>query len=235
MRVKHPSWFGVVALVVVLVFGCGLNLYVAHIKSEFGPKPRGVTRSFVDSAEADVRSMLPKDLVDDGYRATHLGADIYWLYGWYGYGIIREDVTQLQSSGDDPMQNQSDILFVERYGGPFVSRSSSFAIRAWYAEDSSRNGGFYETVAGPKRVEQIWPTPLEGEAHGPRSVSYHPIGLILNPIIYTLPIWLLVMGLRWALLKLHSRKRSRLGLCTSCGYDLAGLNVCPECGNAPTA
>ena len=56
--------------------------------------------------------------------------------------------------------------------------------------------------------------------------------LILNPIIYALPFWLLVMGFRWTFIALRLRKRSRLGLCNTCGYDIVGQDACPECGTA---
>jgi len=210
--------------------GCGLNLYVAHTKVLSGPKPRSVIRSYEDSAGSDARSMLPADLVKDGYRATMLEADIHWLYGWYGYGIIRKLETQSHSSRNDSTQNRTDMLFVERYGAPFMSRSSSFAVRALYAGDSTQSGGFDTTHAGPKGLEQIWPTPPKGNQLGPPSVTYHPLGLILNPIIYALPIWLLVMGIRWAFITRRCRRRERLGLCVGCAYELGELSVCPECG-----
>lgn len=230
VRVGRPSRFGVVSLLVLLMVGCGLNLYVAHTKVLSGPKPRSVIRSYEDSAGSDARSMLPADLVKDGYRATMLEADIHWLYGWYGYGIIRKLETQSHSSRNDSTQNRTDMLFVERYGAPFMSRSSSFAVRALYAGDSTQSGGFDTTHAGPKGLEQIWPTPPKGNQLGPPSVTYHPLGLILNPIIYALPIWLLVMGIRWAFITRRCRRRERLGLCVGCAYELGELSVCPECG-----
>lgn len=63
-------------------------------------------------------------------------------------------------------------------------------------------------------------------------VTYHPLGLILNPIIYALPVWLVFMGARWGVVHRRNRRRARLGLCVGCAYELAGLNVCPECGRA---
>lgn len=70
----------------------------------------------------------------------------------------------------------------------------------------------------------VWPTDAEFRT------IYHPLGLILNPVIYALPVWLLLMGARWLLLKRRSGKRERMGLCVGCGYALGEIGVCPECG-----
>lgn len=89
----------------------------------------------------------------------------------------------------------------------------------------STQGVFYQLAHG---TGTVWPEEVESEWIP--AVTYHPLGLILNPIIYALPIWLIVMGVRWAFVTRRSRKRARLGLCVGCAYELAGLGVCPECG-----
>lgn len=59
---------------------------------------------------------------------------------------------------------------------------------------------------------------------------YAPIwlGLAGNTLVYSLP-WLFVLGIPSLL---RRRKRTKLGLCLACGYDLkgGGAAVCPECG-----
>lgn len=58
-----------------------------------------------------------------------------------------------------------------------------------------------------------------------------PSGFILNTLIYSalsLPILLIPAALR-------RHHRARKGLCTSCGYDIAGLATCPECGTQKKA
>lgn len=59
-------------------------------------------------------------------------------------------------------------------------------------------------------------------------LPYWPIweGVIANSFVYgsvTLVVWLAI--LRW-----RAANRERVGRCRVCGYDLAGLGVCPECG-----
>ena len=52
------------------------------------------------------------------------------------------------------------------------------------------------------------------------------------------PLWMpasffaVVWSFKFLLPSLRRRRRERLGLCLSCGYDLRGsINRCPECGN----
>jgi hypothetical protein len=58
-------------------------------------------------------------------------------------------------------------------------------------------------------------------------------GVLLNPLIAVIPLWLacVVPWLAWRWWTRRTRRRS--GRCTGCGYDLKGLApgaLCPECG-----
>ncbi len=57
-------------------------------------------------------------------------------------------------------------------------------------------------------------------------------GLVANSLVFGLGVFVLLL-LPWGLLgwsrALHRRRR---GLCPTCGYDLAGVDRCPECGEA---
>ncbi len=63
-------------------------------------------------------------------------------------------------------------------------------------------------------------------------IPYKPIpsGLLLNTLFYAAIT--LTAALSWRALRRH--RRVRKGRCTACGYDLAGLDRCPECGAKPT-
>jgi hypothetical protein len=57
-----------------------------------------------------------------------------------------------------------------------------------------------------------------------------PLGLVLNPLLVGLPLWLLFFGLPMAWVVVRRVRRLRRGACLWCGYDLVGLKACPECG-----
>lgn len=54
-----------------------------------------------------------------------------------------------------------------------------------------------------------------------------PVGFVLNTLAYAL----LLVTLGGTVKRARSLMRRRAGRCTSCGYQLAGLSRCPECGN----
>ncbi len=71
------------------------------------------------------------------------------------------------------------------------------------------------------------PIPIVG---GAVTVPWRPIwfGLIVNSLVYALGLCLAVRLVK----HLPRVARTRRGLCLRCGYDLAGLERCPECGDA---
>lgn len=59
-------------------------------------------------------------------------------------------------------------------------------------------------------------------------------GVLLNPILVGVPLWMLVMSpvvYRW----LRARRRDRRGLCPACGYPVGAASVCSECGGVVKA
>ena len=74
----------------------------------------------------------------------------------------------------------------------------------------------------------IWPE-QHNSVYTPK-VTYHPLGLIVNPLIYAMPIWLVLMLIRHLLIVLKRRRRVARGVCLGCGYDIQELSECPECG-----
>ncbi len=62
------------------------------------------------------------------------------------------------------------------------------------------------------------------------TTRYHATGLILNPIVYALPVWLVVVGIYLAIRTRLRSTRRRKGLCEHCAYNTQGLAKCPECG-----
>jgi hypothetical protein len=57
-------------------------------------------------------------------------------------------------------------------------------------------------------------------------------GVLLNPLIVGVPLWLLTVGV-WLLWVIAARVRRRLsGRCAFCGYPIGVGPVCTECGKA---
>ena len=227
VRVMRPSRFGVVSLVVLLALGCGLNLYIAHQAITWGPKPDWTVYMYPQRPDPGLWPVIPAELKREGTIPTE-----WQLMDWLllrRFAIYIEDPRVRQGlpyradeNGDpyspedrDPVE-QTCILFESRFGAPFVARSTTHAV----VEEFNQ------------KPTQVWPT--ANTETSPR-VTYHPLGLILNPIIYALPIWVLVMSARWTFIARRSHKRKHLGLCVSCAYELDGLSVCPECGRERSA
>jgi hypothetical protein len=55
-----------------------------------------------------------------------------------------------------------------------------------------------------------------------------PIPLLIDSVLFGLPVFLIRFGLRWV----RHRVRAAVRCCSTCGYNLAGLpsGACPECG-----
>ncbi len=64
----------------------------------------------------------------------------------------------------------------------------------------------------------------------PRIWPMYPVmsGFALNTVIYAAA----GAGVWWAAAWAKRRRRRRRGMCERCGYELAGLAMCPECGRA---
>jgi hypothetical protein len=201
----------VVSLVVLLLLGCVINLYIAFD----GPG--------VDSYRLPtVETLAPysKKAADQYWwpsvpeAVTHYGEPNDWVHD----GNIFKRFYAFDLGFHDPYKELNYSLNEHHFGWPLVSRVTK--------KVSSLN--LSDLQAG----RTIWPAPPAGVRWGSPAVSYKPLGLILNPIIYALPVWLVLMGLRWVCVSLRLEKRDRLGRCIKCAYTLQGLRDCPECGLA---
>ncbi len=78
--------------------------------------------------------------------------------------------------------------------------------------------------------------PIGDNWNGILPIHLLPVGFIINTVVYAAVCWLLALLSLVALNVLRTRRRSRLGKCIACGYDLRGTNhaACPECGAAVT-
>lgn len=80
-----------------------------------------------------------------------------------------------------------------------------------------------------------WNDPaLEGPESDPRP-SLLPLGLVANPILVGVPVWIVVAVLPAGAIALRRWARAWAGRCQRCGYSLTGVSECPECGPEPRA
>lgn len=135
-----------------------------------------------------------------------------------------------------------DNPWPERFEGEILTLDAGWPFRSWSAElelagnpttsapftirtttDAAALGSRTET--GPAAA--IWPTPLRAP-------------LPIRPRWSTLPFEILVHASAWAVLLasalwVRAALRLRRQRCPHCGYHLAGLPSCPECGRSPDA
>jgi hypothetical protein len=87
----------------------------------------------------------------------------------------------------------------------------------------------------------VTPVPLSTWQAGVRTPAWFQDGLAAREFVPIRPIWwglfanwLIFAGLVWggvaAFSHLRRTRRKRRGLCEGCGYVMAGLATCPECG-----
>ncbi len=127
-----------------------------------------------------------------------------------------------------------------------VETACGWPITAWYGSFRTGTGDLWDSIGAPRnsaknpamivkpRGKAAWclafPT-LKGD-QGLVILPYHPVlpGAPVSILLYSVFAWLMHTLIRavGGISRLHRRG---LGLCRSCGYDLAGLRVCPECGS----
>lgn len=84
-----------------------------------------------------------------------------------------------------------------------------------------------------KRMWWDWNDPaLSGPEPDPSPKLLAP-GLVLNPLIVGSSVFMMFGAPVYAVVVLRRVWRFRGGDCPWCGYELKGLDACPECGSAP--
>ena len=62
--------------------------------------------------------------------------------------------------------------------------------------------------------------------HSKLPIQPRPLGFAINTLVYALPVYGIWIGAT----TLRKRRRRFGSVCTQCGYDVSGVNQCPECG-----
>ncbi len=101
--------------------------------------------------------------------------------------------------------------------------------QAAYAEAGAVEFWHNLPILGLKYSSSSWYT---REASGPWRWWFQYITLPTGESLLVFPMWPLVLGVvgTTAVIWRRDRRLSKPGLCKQCGYDIRGLQKCPECG-----
>ncbi len=127
----------------------------------------------------------------------------------------------------------SSVSWWAELGGPFVvSWRAGFPARSLESFTGWFEPSFSVTQPPPEHawgLDMGWPC----RVHAPHvadtvHLPLRPMwgGFVVNTVFYGALLLVAVVVARWV----RRRGRARRGLCIGCGYELAGLGVCPECG-----
>ncbi len=216
MRRPKPSLFATISLLVLLALGVAANLHIAHQKAG---KPKRYLHSdewFVTNQPSAGDQVAPGDWpsVPEHHRQT-LGKPTRWTFKPERTHRLYELVWE----GTAESATGWGLYYERRFGWPMTVR----AVEEMYAGDTF-GSGLIPGLILPTMADQVMPP----------ATTYHPLGLISNPIAYALPLWIVLLLLRHTLIRYRSKRRTAKGQCPHCAYDLTGTNaqsVCPECGH----
>lgn len=124
------------------------------------------------------------------------------------------------------------------------SRWSAFGYEEFHVSSPSPEPGVngfsmqVQRLGWPLAVVEIrqmwwdWNDPaLDGPESDPRPLLV-PTGLVFNPLMVGGALWLVLCVLPLAARVMRRGVRGRRGRCVWCGFEVEGLEVCPECGVA---
>ena len=133
-----------------------------------------------------------------------------------------------------PQAGEVRATFVVSAAGGLSIKFYSVAV----ADGSAQSAGVKSSAEREPVIRWVTHSPRYPWASGPRPWS---LGFQSSSRAAVVPYWFLVFtaavlpALRLALAVRHGRRRRRIGLCPTCGYDLrATPGRCPECGTAST-
>ncbi len=103
-------------------------------------------------------------------------------------------------------------------------RSMQILDLGWVGEKAERQAIWWGSTSS---IEKGWrfEYPFRSHIIG-LALQPLPIGFALNTLVYAAGLW----GVRYGPGRIRRFNRRRRGLCVTCGYDIAGLPRCPECG-----
>ena len=199
---RCPSRIALLLLIILYCVFWSTNLVYAYTKAD-----RSLTTISMYSNRFDLLRQHSQRTEIEGTRPPQLQQ-----YNQTGLCLV---AYQLQQTGrsvivmvydNDPYRSHDSHIFrAVRGGWPFTVLE-------------------HETIAYGSERNIIWP-----EDRTP-ATSYRWRAMFLSPLIFAVPLWILLCMSRTASRALLVSKRKRKGLCAQCGYALDSLPRCPECG-----
>tara|TARA_R110002072_G_scaffold42064_22_gene119300 strand:+ start:212586 stop:213263 length:678 start_codon:yes stop_codon:yes gene_type:complete len=219
LSIPKPSRFAIISLLILLALAQAANLVIAHYDIEgelLIPRKTGWFPTANPSPSDPVRwPKIPDQVLEFLGPPTSASSTSYRL---------SRSVT-IEWNDDQLPRPLHSRLYMQEFGYPLPVHSTK---------------GVYLKFTTLQHITQgnsmIWP--VLGGTEEDAATTYHPIGLILNPIIYAIPVWFLFSLMFFLLSRLLRRfnrnHRLSLGLCPYCAYQVNDLPTCPECGTPIT-
>jgi len=206
MKRPKPSLFAIVSLLMLLGLGVWANHHIAH---RFKPIASYIHVLFANYSLAPSKPVrpptIPEELLDRFGTPTRASQQ---SFNTFRFIYTQWDAPSNRAGG-------AARLYEFRFGVPFSVRSSRIA-----------HANMFNDLP-------VWPE--DGQRTKPPATIYHPLGLIVNPIVYAMPPWIVLLLARRKVVRVLHRRRQRrleLGLCDHCDYEVKDLPTCPECGHA---
>jgi len=208
-----------VILLLCLLAGTVINVLVASVISVLTDIPL--------RARASRRAGNPSRVDQLNWESPSVTR--YLLYPWVNEAgcSARVYVTDYRGyiiySAESP---ESPYIILEgRYGWPMKSSTSWIPMLELPRARGSRcPDAFYS----PWRIGIQSPIRFERRPQLHRvAIMPLPIGFAVNSLFYGMLVLLTLVGVR----RMRQGSRRRIGRCFNCGYELAALPTCPECGS----
>jgi len=214
MRLPRPSLFAIISLLILIALSIPVNFYIAHKRPNFNSR-KAIFNHMLSTASPSwsdpVRwPSIPDELTESLGQPT--------LYSLRSFALFRS--IEIRWAKDSKATGEYEFLQEYRFGTPLTVRSTQK----------------YYSV---RRVPQIAIREMEGSDQLIIPPTYHLPGLFINPIVYAIGPWIVLLLARRRMMRSIRRNRQAIrrseGRCPECAYDLRGLNdlpTCPECGTA---
>jgi len=209
-KIRRPSRFAVLSLLVLFFIAVVAILMIAHIDLKRYRTVIPGPAYFLDYESSENASSRWWPTIPPGFEKRE--APTGWIYLYYGFAFRGYIITL---EGD--MRGFEDVTQLQsfRYGWPMTTQSTKVVVSYGLSERKT-----------------LWPEGADSVS-GNVPITYHPIGLLINALLYAIPLWVVLMLIRSLVLVIRNRRRVRRGECVCCGYTLDGLAMCPECGSEP--